>query len=243
MRLAPGGIEECSDAGRVVLTLKSMRSTASSRSPAGRATGIEHYPYVTAEYRRLRRAAMGGSVWCVPAVGDLTGRSRPSGRCLACEALTETPSRAPVGPLRQIGEVVATVGLSLRTVRFYEEAGLVIPVARTAGGFRLYDDESIARLRLIMQMKPLGFTLDEMRLLIEAYDDVGAGASRSARPCRAPRPPGHVRRRRRGQGHRARDHARHRPGLRGDAASRQPGERSSTACSPPDLTLPARPSS
>jgi DNA-binding transcriptional MerR regulator len=60
-------------------------------------------------------------------------------------------------------------------VRFYEEAGLVIPVARTAGGFRLYDDQSIARLRLIMQMKPLGFTLDEMRLLIEARDRLDAG--------------------------------------------------------------------
>ncbi len=79
-----------------------------------------------------------------------------------------------MGALRQIGEVVAAVGLSLRTVRFYEEAGLVIPVARTAGGFRLYDDESIARLRLIMQMKPLGFTLDEMRLLIEAHDDLAS---------------------------------------------------------------------
>jgi DNA-binding transcriptional MerR regulator len=76
--------------------------------------------------------------------------------------------------LRQIGEVVDAVGLSLRTVRFYEEAGLVIPVARTAGGFRLYDDESVARLRLIMQMKPLGFTLDEMRLLIDVRERLDA---------------------------------------------------------------------
>jgi DNA-binding transcriptional MerR regulator len=102
------------------------------------------------------------------------GPFAPSGRCLTCEAAIETPSRRPVGTLRQIGEVVDTVGLSLRTVRFYEEAGLVIPVARTAGGFRLYDDESVARLRLIMQMKPLGFTLDEMRLLIEARDRLDA---------------------------------------------------------------------
>jgi DNA-binding transcriptional MerR regulator len=103
------------------------------------------------------------------------GPFAPSGRCLACELSIESPSRHPVGTLRQIGEVVDTVGLSLRTVRFYEEAGLVIPVARTAGGFRLYDDQSIARLRLIMQMKPLGFTLDEMRLLIEARDRLDAG--------------------------------------------------------------------
>jgi DNA-binding transcriptional MerR regulator len=102
------------------------------------------------------------------------GPFAPSGRCLTCEVSIEPPSRRPVGTLRQIGEVVDAVGLSLRTVRFYEEAGLVIPVARTAGGFRLYDDESIARLHLIMQMKPLGFTLDEMRLLIEARDRLDA---------------------------------------------------------------------
>jgi DNA-binding transcriptional MerR regulator len=77
------------------------------------------------------------------------------------------------GSLRQIGEVAEEVGLSLRTVRFYEEVGLVIPAGRTAGGFRLYDDDSVGRLRLIMQMKPLGFTVEEMRLLIEALDALG----------------------------------------------------------------------
>lgn len=71
------------------------------------------------------------------------------------------------GMLRQIGEVAAAVGLSLRTVRFYEEAGLVVPVRRSRGGFRLYDDDSIERFRLIMQMKPLGFTVEEMGVLIK----------------------------------------------------------------------------
>ncbi len=121
-----------------------------------------------------RRGQGGARGWACPSCGMAKGPFAPSGRCLSCEVSIETPSRRPVGTLRQIGEVVDTVGLSLRTVRFYEEAGLVIPVARTAGGFRLYDDESIARLRLIMQMKPLGFTLDEMRLLIEARDRIDA---------------------------------------------------------------------
>ena len=52
----------------------------------------------------------------------------------------------------------------------YEDAGLVRPVARTAGGFRLYDRDTIERLQLIKQMKPLGFTLEEMRLLLETRD-------------------------------------------------------------------------
>ena len=65
--------------------------------------------------------------------------------------------------MHQIGEVAERVGLSLRTVRYYEEKGLISPERRTDGGFRLYTDENIARLLLIMQMKPLGFSLDEMR--------------------------------------------------------------------------------
>lgn len=88
-----------------------------------------------------------------------------------------TPVRTAGGPddehLLQIGAVAQLVDLSLRTVRHYEEAGLVRPVARTAGGFRLYDRDTVARLLLIKQMKPLGFTLDEMRLLIEARDRLG----------------------------------------------------------------------
>ena len=75
--------------------------------------------------------------------------------------------------LLQIGAVAQLVDLSLRTVRHYEDAGLVRPAARTAGGFRLYDHDTIARLLLIKQMKPLGFTLEEMRLLIETRDRLG----------------------------------------------------------------------
>ncbi len=68
--------------------------------------------------------------------------------------------------LLQIGQVAARTGLSLRTIRFYEEAGLVPPTDRTEGGFRLYSGDDVARLELIMRMKPLGFSLEEMRELL-----------------------------------------------------------------------------
>jgi MerR family transcriptional regulator, copper efflux regulator len=76
--------------------------------------------------------------------------------------------------LHQIGEVAERVGLSLRTVRYYEEQGLVRPVQRTDGGFRLYGDEEIARLELIKQMKPLKLTVQEMRELLDARDQLQA---------------------------------------------------------------------
>jgi DNA-binding transcriptional MerR regulator len=78
--------------------------------------------------------------------------------------------------LHQIGEVAERLGLSLRTVRYYEEAGLVSPTERTEGRFRLYSEEDIARLDLIKQMKPLGFSIQEMRELLDAREAVVDGA-------------------------------------------------------------------
>uniref|UniRef100_UPI0035145CA0 MerR family transcriptional regulator n=1 Tax=Streptomyces calvus TaxID=67282 RepID=UPI0035145CA0 len=75
----------------------------------------------------------------------------------------------------QIGEVAARTELSLRTIRHYEETGLVLPSARSQGGFRLYTEADVARLMVIRRMKPLGFTLDEMRALLEATDRLDAG--------------------------------------------------------------------
>ena len=72
----------------------------------------------------------------------------------------------------RIGEAAERAELSLRTVRYYEEMRLVLPESRTAGGFRLYTDEHVNRLQLIRRMKPLGFTLEQMRELLDARDAV-----------------------------------------------------------------------
>lgn len=77
--------------------------------------------------------------------------------------------------MHQIGEVADVVGLSLRTIRHYEEVDLVPPSGRTAGGFRLYTDADIERLRLVKHMKPLDFSLDDLRTILEARDRLEAG--------------------------------------------------------------------
>ena len=71
----------------------------------------------------------------------------------------------------QIGDVAKQVELSLRTVRFYEEQGIITPVGRSEGGFRLYTDEHVARLMVVRRMKPLGFSVTEMQQLLSAVDD------------------------------------------------------------------------
>jgi MerR family copper efflux transcriptional regulator len=72
----------------------------------------------------------------------------------------------------QIGDVAERTGLSLRTIRWYEEVGLVPPSARTSGGFRLYTEADIERLELVKRMKPLDFTLEEMRDLLTTLDQL-----------------------------------------------------------------------
>ena len=72
------------------------------------------------------------------------------------------------GPTMQIGAVAERTGMSLRTLRHYDEVGLLTPSARSEGGFRLYTSADVERLLVIRRMKPLGFTLDEMADLLDA---------------------------------------------------------------------------
>lgn len=76
--------------------------------------------------------------------------------------------------LMQIGEVAERTGLSLRTIRYYEEVGIVTPSARSQGGFRLYTEADLARLLVVKRMKPLEFSLDQMRDLLAVIDRLSA---------------------------------------------------------------------
>jgi DNA-binding transcriptional MerR regulator len=79
--------------------------------------------------------------------------------------------------LLQIGDVAARTELSIKTIRHYDEVGLVTPSARSAGGFRLYTAGDVDRLLSIRRMKPLGFTLEEMGELLDALDVVNQSGS------------------------------------------------------------------
>ncbi|GEP26031.1 MerR family transcriptional regulator [Cryobacterium levicorallinum] len=81
-----------------------------------------------------------------------------------------------------IGELAEKTGLSLRTIRHYDEVGLLNASARTDGGFRLYSPDDFTRLMLIRRMKPLGFTLDEMMALLKVIDTLQGGLTGSDVP-------------------------------------------------------------
>ena len=73
-----------------------------------------------------------------------------------------------VGQYR-IGEISARVGLTERTIRYYEELGLLESVKRLDGGVRVYTDDDVRRLKYIGKLKMLGLTLQEMLELERMY--------------------------------------------------------------------------
>ena len=73
----------------------------------------------------------------------------------------------------QIGEVAEQLGLTPRTLRYYEEIGLLAPPSRMEGGFRLYSAADIVRLENIVQLKRLlGFSLAEIKQVVEAMESL-----------------------------------------------------------------------
>ena len=83
--------------------------------------------------------------------------------------MTETREpEAPPARLLRIQEAAAEVGLTARSVRYYEEMGLLRPAARSEGDYRLYDPTDLERLRFIKGLRDdAGFSLAEIAQLLE----------------------------------------------------------------------------
>ncbi|MBT2501203.1 MerR family transcriptional regulator [Curtobacterium sp. ISL-83] len=67
-----------------------------------------------------------------------------------------------------IGEVAERTGLSIKSIREYDTAEVLHPSSRTEGGFRLYSEEDVEWLLMVRRMKPLGFSLAEAAILVDA---------------------------------------------------------------------------
>jgi MerR family transcriptional regulator, thiopeptide resistance regulator len=67
----------------------------------------------------------------------------------------------------QVREVARIAGVSTRTLRYYDELGLLVPSTRTGTGYRLYDDADLLRLHQIMVGRELGLPLEDIRRLLD----------------------------------------------------------------------------
>jgi len=77
-----------------------------------------------------------------------------------------------------IGELGRLTGTKVETIRYYERIGLLAAPARTAGNYRAYGSEHLNRLSFIRRSRDLGFSLDQVRALLDLSDDQN-------RPCEA----------------------------------------------------------
>ena len=76
----------------------------------------------------------------------------------------------------RVSEFAASVGVSAKTVRFYEEVGLLRPDGRTPSGYRIYSPQQVERLRFIRAARMLGFPLRDISEMLALWD-------RGSRPC------------------------------------------------------------
>ena len=85
-----------------------------------------------------------------------------------------TGGRMPEGKREEetmnIGSAARITGLPAKTIRYYEDIGLIVP-ARSANGYRAYDDQQLHRLAFLQRARSLGFSIGECRLLLSLYED------------------------------------------------------------------------
>jgi len=79
-----------------------------------------------------------------------------------------------------ITELARRAGLPARTVRFYADERIIVPAQRTDGGYRIYDDAALRRLRFISRVQPLGLPLSEIKQLLRASEQLSCGRSSDA---------------------------------------------------------------
>lgn len=69
----------------------------------------------------------------------------------------------------QISDLAKALHITTRTIRLYEQMGLVEPPKRTEGGIRVYEKEDIKRFKFVLKLKTLGLSLNEMKELADLY--------------------------------------------------------------------------
>lgn len=74
------------------------------------------------------------------------------------------------GNTLQRAELARRTGCNLETIRYYEKIKMIPDPPRTASGYRVYDDSHVSRLRFILRARELGFSIDEIRGLLELVD-------------------------------------------------------------------------
>lgn len=76
----------------------------------------------------------------------------------------------PMSKMVQIGELAKSLGITTRTIRYYEEIGLMGKTDRLGGSTRSYNNDDVLRLKFILKLKTMGISLKEIEQLSDIFD-------------------------------------------------------------------------
>lgn len=79
-----------------------------------------------------------------------------------------------------IGKVAAAAAVNVETIRFYQRRGLLVEPPKSQGGFRYYDDATVARVRFVKRAQALGFSLEEVMGLLALEQSSACGPTHDA---------------------------------------------------------------
>lgn len=117
--------------------------------------------------RPVRRALATGSLRGDPSAERRVDLS-PRGKVYADKAVAE---------LLRVGEAAKVLGVTAKTLRFYEQKGVLPPARRNGAGYRLYAAEDLERARFILRLKAMGLVLQEAREVLACAEEACCGAT------------------------------------------------------------------
>jgi MerR family copper efflux transcriptional regulator len=80
-----------------------------------------------------------------------------------------------------VGALARIAGKTVRALHLYEEMGLLEPVERSKGGYRLYDADSVTRVRWISKMQEMGFSLSDIQSMARQWEQSGSAPGAMAK--------------------------------------------------------------
>ena len=82
--------------------------------------------------------------------------------------------RDDAGRTYKVGELAKVSGKTVRALHLYEERGLLEPIERSKGGFRLYAEDALVRVRWISKLQEMGFSLTDIQKMLEQWEHSGS---------------------------------------------------------------------
>ncbi len=101
-------------------------------------------------------------------------KSAPRHLAVLDDTTIPEPNDVPAGALLQVGELAKLAGKTVRAIHLYEDLGLLRPIDRSKGRYRLFNRESLTRVRWISKLQALGLSLTEIQALVREQESSGS---------------------------------------------------------------------